>query len=116
MKNLMRYRGYLARIDYDDADAVFVGHVLGLSETISFVGGSVAELRGDFEFAINHYLAACKAAGITPARQASGKLLMRLSIETHNALQVSAKAAHVSINDWLIDAVEQKLAASAEHH
>ena len=112
----MRYRGYLARIDYDDADGVFIGNVLGLSESISFVGGSAAELRGDFEFAINHYLAACKAAGIAPQKPASGKILLRLPAHSHAAMQIAAKAQRASVNDWLVDAVEQKLAAVAEHH
>ena len=116
MKNLMRYRGYLARIDYDDLDGVFVGNVLGLSEAISFVGGSAAELRGDFEFAIDHYLSVCKAAGIAPQKQASGKLLLRLPIETHAALQIAAKVQRLSVNDWLVEAIEQRLVATAEHH
>jgi predicted HicB family RNase H-like nuclease len=111
MKNVMRYKGYLARIDYDESDGVFVGSVLGLSEHISFHGASVDELRGDFEFAIDHYLSVCREAGINPQKQAGGRVLLRLQPEVHAAASVAAEAAGRSLNDWLAAAVERQLAA-----
>ncbi len=112
MKNIMRYKGYLARIDYDEADGVFSGSVLGLAERISFYGASVDELRGDFEFAIDHYIAACRDAGINPQRQAGGRVLLRLSAETHAQALIAAQAAGQSLNVWLADAVQQRIVAS----
>jgi predicted HicB family RNase H-like nuclease len=109
MKNVMRYKGYTARIDFDEADGVFVGNVLGLTEPISFHGASVDELRGDFTFAIDHYLSVCAQAGITPERQVSGRVLLRLAPETHAAALIAAKSDGVSLNEWLIDAVTAKL-------
>jgi predicted HicB family RNase H-like nuclease len=110
MKNIMRYRGYVARIEFEEADGVFVGNVLGLTEPISFHGASVDELRGDFTFAIDHYLSVCEEAGITPERQVSGKILLRLAPDTHAAALISAKSAGVSLNDWLQRAVSDRLA------
>jgi predicted HicB family RNase H-like nuclease len=109
MKNVMRYKGYLARIDYDEKDGVFVGNVLGLSEHISFHGASVDELRGDFEFAIDHYLSVCREAGINPQKQAGGRVLLRLPPEAHAAAIVAAEAAGRSLNDWLSSAVQTQL-------
>jgi len=109
MKNIMRYKGYLARIDYDEADRVFAGSVLGLAEHISFPGASVDELRGDFEFAIDHYLSVCREAGINPQKQAGGKVLLRLPPETHAEALIAAQAAGLSLNDWLVRAVRQQL-------
>lgn len=110
MKNIMRYRGYIARIDFDEADGVFAGSVLGLSEAISFYGASVDELRGDFVFAIDHYLAACLEAGVIPEKPAGGKILVRLAPETHAAVLIAARSTGVSLNDWMNDAVQGKLA------
>jgi predicted HicB family RNase H-like nuclease len=109
MKNIMRYLGYVARIDFEEDSGVFAGNVLGLSEPISFYGASVDELRGDFVFAIDHYLAACKEAGMTPEKQVAGKVLVRLSPENHAAALIAAKSAGVSLNDWMNDAVARKL-------
>ena len=109
MKNIMRYNGYLARIDYDETDRVFSGNVLGLAEHISFHGASVNELRGDFEFAIDHYISVCREAGINPQKQAGGKILLRLPSETHAEALIAAQAAGLSLNDWLVNAVRQQL-------
>ena len=109
MKNIMRYKGYIARIDFEEVDGVFAGSVLGLSEPITFFGASVDELRGDFEFAIDSYLASCAAASIAPEKQVGGKILVRLAPETHAAALIAAKSAGVSLNDWLTDAVTRKL-------
>ncbi len=110
MKNIMRYRGYIARIDFDESDGVFAGSVLGLSEPISFYGASVDELRGDFVFAIDHYLMVCEEAGIEPEKPAGGKILVRLTPETHAAVLIAARSNGTSLNDWMNDAVVKKLA------
>ncbi len=36
--NTMTYKNYLARIDFDERDSIFVGRVLGLRYIISFQG------------------------------------------------------------------------------
>lgn len=113
MKNVMRYKGYIARIEFDEADGVFAGEVLGLSEQITFHGVGVDELRADFEFAIDHYLAACKAAGIEPEHQASGRLLLRLPSEAHASAIVAARAEGMSLNEWLVATVEARLKTSS---
>ena len=104
-QNIMRYRGYVARLDFDEDSGVFVGSVIGLSEQITFHGASVDELRGDFEFAIDHYLSVCKAAGVAPERPASGRVLLRLPQELHAGALVAAAAARMSLNEWLIAAI-----------
>ncbi|WP_235091384.1 MULTISPECIES: hypothetical protein [Mycetohabitans] len=56
MTNAMTYKGYFARVDFDGRDNIFIGHVLGVDDKISFHGETVAELRQDFHAAIDHYL------------------------------------------------------------
>ena len=53
MQNVMKYRGYRARIDFDATDNLLVGRLLGMTEAIVFHGASVEELRADFEFAVH---------------------------------------------------------------
>ena len=105
MRNVMKYRGYTARIDYDSRDHIFIGMVVGLSEQLSFHGAGVNELRSDFEFAIDHYLASCAAMGIKPEKQSSGKLLIRVPPEVHAAAAAAAAATAQSLNQWIIGAL-----------
>ncbi len=105
MQNVMKYRGYSARVDFDAKDNLLVGRLLGMTETIVFHGASVEELRADFEFAVDHYLAECDRAGRKPEKQASGKLLLRLPPEIHAAVMIAAAAEGRSLNQWLTDAI-----------
>ncbi len=101
----MKYRGYTARIDYDSTENLFAGEIVGLSEKLTFHGAGVDELRADFEFAVDHYLASCAAMGVVPEKQASGKLLIRIPPEIHAAATIAAAAQGQSLNQWIMDAL-----------
>lgn len=107
MLNIMKYRGYTARIDFESKDEIFVGRLLGMSEQIAFHGASVDELRGDFEFAVDHYLAECARMGQRPEKPASGKLLLRVPADVHAAAIIAAAAEGKSLNQWIADALAE---------
>jgi predicted HicB family RNase H-like nuclease len=100
MSNVLTYRGYTARVAYDAHDSVFVGHVLGIRDTITFHGETVDELRSDIEGAIDHYLADCALTGRTPEKPASGRLMLRIPPQVHAAAAVRAEAEGKSLNQW----------------
>jgi predicted HicB family RNase H-like nuclease len=78
MNNTMSYKGYLARIEFDARDNIFVGHVLGIADRISFHGEAVGELTAEFHHAVDHYLEDCAKTGRAPEKPASGKLMLRI--------------------------------------
>ena len=110
MQHSISHCGYAARIDYDAANRIFVGRVLGMSEQLVFHGASVDELHADFEFAVDHYLSECAKEGRSPEKPASGKLLLRLPPELHAAASVVAESAGKSLNQWVVDALEKVMA------
>ena len=61
--NVMTYKGYAARIEFDPDDRIFVGHVAGLRDIVGFHGASVDELEQAFRQSVDDYLQACKALG-----------------------------------------------------
>jgi predicted HicB family RNase H-like nuclease len=107
MKNVMTYKGYIARVEFDPRDNIFTGKVLGIDDGISFHGATVKELRTDFEAAINHYRADCAATGRRPFKPASGKLMLRISSETHAKALTVAKASGKSLNQWAAEVLEK---------
>jgi predicted HicB family RNase H-like nuclease len=62
--NTMTYKGYTARVEYDERDNIFVGRILGIRNMISFHGETVAELRTEFELSVKDYLADCEQQGL----------------------------------------------------
>jgi predicted HicB family RNase H-like nuclease len=98
--NTLTYKGYTARVEFDERDNLLVGRVLGVHERISFHGENATQLRADFEAAIDFYLADCAATGRTPTKPASGKMMLRVPPEVHGAALVAAQAAGQSLNQW----------------
>jgi predicted HicB family RNase H-like nuclease len=107
MKNIMAYKGYIARIEFDSRDNIFTGKVLGIEDSITFHGTTVKKLRVDFEAAINHYIADCTATGRKPFKPASGKLMLRVSPETHAKVLTKAKASGKSLNQWAAEVLDK---------
>ncbi len=112
MTNVIKYQGYAAHIEFDAEDEVFVGHVLGIADRISFHGESVAELTDAFRVAIDHYLEDCRATGREPLKPASGRVLLRIPPEVHAAANVAAQASGKSLNQWAADAIARAAAES----
>jgi len=110
--NSMTYKGFTARIDFDERDNILVGRVLGLPDTvrISFHGDTVATVTRDFHNAIDFYLKECAESGREPIKPASGKLMLRIPPEVHGAALVAAQAAGTSLNQWAA-----KVLAEAAH-
>ena len=100
MKNAMTYKGYRARIEFDERDMIFIGKVIGIDDSITFHGQTVNELRDSFQAAINHYVADCEATGRSPLKTASGKMMLRISPEVHAGALASAKLSGKSLNQW----------------
>ena len=109
--NTMSFRGYTARVEYDERDDIFVGRVLGLRSIISFHGKTVAELRRQFSAAMRDYLADCEEQGISPEKPVSGRLLLRVPPEVHSRALVKAQAMGKSLNQWATEALEQAVRA-----
>ena len=104
--NTMTYKGYTARIEYDERDNIFVGRVLGLRSIISFHGENVSQLRHELEMAVDDFLNDCKEQGIKPEKPASGKLMLRVPPEVHGAALIAAQASGKSLNQWATDVLE----------
>ena len=98
--NAMTFKGYTARVEYDDRDGIFIGRLLGIRSIISFHADTTVGLRQAFEAAVDDYLADCTAEGVAPEKPASGKLLLRMPPEVHGRALVAAQAAGKRLNQW----------------
>lgn len=96
----MVYKGYNARIDYDDEDGIFVGRIAGIRDGVGFHADSVAELREAFHEAVEDYLETCAKIGKEPQKAFSGQMMFRVKPELHRRAAVAAELAGKSLNQW----------------
>lgn len=111
----MNYKGYIGSIEVSEEDNCLYGKVLDLpSDTaITYEGETVAELKADFEGAVDDYLAYCKEAGIQPRKSYTGTLNIRISPDTHSRIAVLANKAGISINAYIRQTLDRQVLANA---
>jgi predicted HicB family RNase H-like nuclease len=107
--NVLTYKSYSARVEFDADDGIFSGRIAGVRDVIGFHGVSVAELTSAFHEAVDDYLATCQRLGKSPDRPFSGKLMLRVDPLVHAASVRAAELAGISLNQWS----EQVLEAAA---
>ncbi len=107
--NLIQYKGFIGRIEYDDEVGIFHGEVINLRDVITFRGESVQQLRQALQDSVEDYLEFCRERGEEPERPFSGKFIVRIDPELHRQLFVLAKKRDTSINKLVSEAVEKIL-------
>ena len=85
---------------------VLHGIVVGARDVIMFQATSVEELKKEFRFSIDDYLACCEESGDRPDVPFSGDISLSVSPDLHRAAAVAASARGKSLNDWIAEAVE----------
>ncbi|MAS03277.1 MAG: toxin-antitoxin system HicB family antitoxin [Ahrensia sp.] len=105
--NTLTYKGYSARIEFDEEDEIFTGRIAGINDVVGFHGESVAELKTAFREAVDDYIETCSHAGRAPQKPFSGKVMFRISPETHRKAAVAAELAGKSLNAWAEEVLEK---------
>ena len=107
MSNTMSYKGYTARIEYDDEDGIFFGRIAGISDGVSFHAETVEDLRAAFHEAVDDYIETCAKVGKDPQKAYSGKMMFRVDPEVHRKAALAAELAGKSLNQWAEEALEK---------
>lgn len=108
---MMKYKGYIGHVEYDDDAKIFHGEVIGLSDVITFQGKSVDELNCAFRDSIDDYLNWCKERGEKPEKTFSGTFNLRIPPELHAQLVCQAKAMGVSLNAFVTEQLQHAIAS-----
>lgn len=103
MTNAMSYKGYSARIEYDDEDGIFTGRLAGIRDGVGFHADTVEALREAFHEAVEDYLETCAKLGKEPQKAYSGQMMFRVSPEVHRKAALAAELAGKSLNAWAED-------------
>ncbi len=111
---MMEHKGYIAEIEFDDAAAIFHGRVINTRDVITFEGTSVDDLREAFADSVEDYLAFCEKLGRSPEKPFKGRFQVRLTSELHRRIHIAAATEGVSMNEYVVKALDEASAASTE--
>jgi len=105
--NAMSYKGYTARIEYDDDDEIFFGRIAGIRDGVSFHSETVAGLKSAFREAVDDYIDTCAKIGKSPQKPYSGNLMLRVDPVVHSRVALAAEVAGKSLNQWGEDVLRE---------
>ena len=114
MANTLKYRGYHGQIEFSAEDNLFVGHVIGIQDSLNFHGSSIDEITVSFHDCIDGYLEMCKTFGREPDKEYKGSINVRISPPLHRSAAIQAEAEGKSLNQFIQEAIEEKLSPGQE--
>ena len=60
---MMEFKGYAAKVEFDDVAELFHGEVIGIKDVVTFQGRTPKELKKAFQESVEDYLSFCKQRG-----------------------------------------------------
>lgn len=90
---------------YDPEIQMFRGEFLGLNGGADFYAKDVDGLQREGELSLKIFLEACAEDGVDPRKRFSGKFVLRLDPDVHEAAMVAAAAHGKSLNQWAVEAI-----------
>ena len=103
---ILRYKEYIAEIDFDEEADLFHGQVINLRDVITFQGRCIDELRQALADSVEDYLEFCAERGEAPEKPFSGKFVLRVRPEVHRSIVIAAARERKSLNAWAKDVLE----------
>lgn len=107
MKNILEYKGYHTRIEFDAESYVLRGKIEGIKDLVNFECTEINEVEKEFHNAVDEYLEFCKEVGKEPDKEYKGTFNVRISPELHKKLAIVA----FKKGDTLNSTVEKAIAA-----
>lgn len=98
MKNLMEYKGYHTKIEFDTESMSLRGKIEGINDYVDFEAKDIASIETEFHSAVNDYLEFCAEVGKEPEKEYKGSFNIRISPELHKKLALYAFKDGRSLN------------------
>ena len=106
----LKYKGFIGSIEANLEDNTLYGKVMGLEKgtLITYEGATLAELKEDFNSAVDDYITFCKENNLPQLKSYSGTFNVRITPELHAKIALSAQSSGMSLNAYI-----QKILAAA---
>ena len=116
MKNMLEYKGYHAKIEFDEEDMLFVGSVFGIQDSLNFHGTTIQELVDSFHQSIDNYLEMCEEFGRKPGKEFKGSFNVRIDQELHREAAFAADRSGMTLNHYVEKAIRSAVIKPAFTH
>lgn len=109
MNNTLEHKGYIGSIEFSAEDKCLFGKIEFINDLILFDGESVEQIERAFQDAVNSYIDFCTSQGKEPNQPFKGSFNVRVGETLHRLAALEAKKTGVTLNDYIKQALEEKL-------
>lgn len=107
MKNILEYKGYHAKVEFDCEDMVLRGKIEGINDYVEFESTTLDNIEQEFHDAVDDYLEFCKETGKEPEKEYKGTFNIRITPALHRQLSLVAFKNGDSLNASVEKAIQQ---------
>lgn len=107
MKNILEYKGYHTKIEFDSESLVVRGKIEGIKDFVDFESADMTNIEEEFHAAIDEYLEFCKEVGKEPDKEYKGTFNIRIAPELHKKLAVVAMINGDTLNATVEKAIAE---------
>ncbi|MBQ8281038.1 MAG: type II toxin-antitoxin system HicB family antitoxin [Lachnospiraceae bacterium] len=89
-KDVLEYKGYHTKIEFDAEGLVLRGKIEGINDFVDFECENLCDVEKEFHAAVDSYLEFCEEVGKQPEKEYKGTFNVRISPELHKRLAIEA--------------------------
>lgn len=112
MSNVLKYKNYIATIEFSSEDGCLFGKIEHINDLILFDGENAQEVEQAFHEAVDNYLAFCKEQNKEPDQPFRGSFNVRVGEKLHREAAIAAKKMNISLNELVANALSRHLESS----
>lgn len=105
--NVLEYKGYHARIEFDSENFIIYGKIEGITDLVTFESESCKGIEEEFKIAVDDYLEFCKEVGKKPEKEYKGSFNVRIDPKLHRKLAIFSFKKNESLNHVVEMAIEE---------
>ena len=106
MNNILNYKGYVARIEYDIDEKILFGKIEGIADLITFESTDSTKIEEEFHNAVDDYLDYCRTINKEPNKAFKGSFNVRIDPDLHRIAAMQAIKTNRSLNEFVSDAIK----------
>lgn len=107
MKNILEYKGYYTKIDFNTEDKVLFGKIEGIKDLVNFESDTAEGIEKEFHLAVDDYLEFCELVGKNPDKVYKGNFNVSINPTLHREAALLAMKRNESLNKLVENAIEE---------
>ena len=111
MNNVLEYKGYWSKVEFDSESLILHGKVEGINDLVTFESDSTERIEEEFRNAVDDYILFCNEVGKDPEKPYKGIFNVRIDPLLHRQLSMQAMKEGITLNAAVENAIRNALHA-----